>query len=200
MSSIDVKGVPGRKSDVLDCQWLQQLMSFGLLRGAFRPAEEICAMRAIWRHRDMLLSYQSRHVQHIQKALTQMNIQLHHVISDIMGVTGQAIVRAIVAGERDAQELARLRDRRIRADETQIARSLEGTWRTEHLFSLKQALALYDAYASQIVDCDAELQRLLSALKAHEAPDDLAGAPRGGASKNAPRFDARRKFPGLWEK
>ena len=188
-----VKGVPGRKSDVLDCQWLQQLMSFGLLRGAFRPADEICALRAIWRHRDMLLSYQSRHVQHLQKALTQMNIQLHHVISDLMGVTGQAIVRAIVAGERDAQVLASLRDRRIRADQAQIARSLEGTWRAEHLFSLKQALALYDAYASQIVDCDAELQRLLSALKTHEAPPDgLEGGPRGGPSKNAPRFDARK--------
>ncbi|HKV12795.1 MAG TPA: IS110 family transposase [Thermoanaerobaculia bacterium] len=187
-----VKGVPGRKSDVLDCQWLQQLMSFGLLRGAFRPADEICALRAIWRHRDMLLSYQSRHVQHLQKALTQMNIQLHHVISDLMGVTGQAIVRAIVAGERDAQVLAGLRDRRIRADEAQIARSLEGTWRAEHLFSLKQALALYDAYASQIADCDAELQRLLSALKAHEAPEELEGGPRGGPSKNAPRFNARK--------
>ena len=187
-----VKGVPGRKSDVLDCQWLQQLMSFGLLRGAFRPADEICALRAIWRHRDMLLSYQSRHVQHLQKALTQMNIQLHHVISDLMGVTGQAIVRAIVAGERDTQVLAGLRDRRIRADEAQIARSLEGTWRAEHLFSLKQALALYDAYASQIADCDVELERLLSALKAHEAPDELEGSPWGGPSKNAPRFNARK--------
>jgi transposase len=187
-----VKGVPGRKSDVLDCQWLQQLMSFGLLRGAFRPADEICALRAVWRHRDMLLSYQSRHVQHMQKALTQMNLQLHHVISDLMGVTGQAIVRAIVAGERDAQVLAGLRDPRIRADKAQIARSLEGTWRAEHLFSLKQALALYDAYTSQIADCDVELQRLLSALKVHEAPEELEGGPRGGPSKNAPRFHVRK--------
>lgn len=109
-----VKSVPGRKSDVLDCQWLQQLMSYGLLRGSFRPAEEICALRSVWRHRDMLLSYQARHIQHLQKALTQMNVQLHHVISDIMGVTGQAIVRAIVAGERDAATLARLRDWRIK--------------------------------------------------------------------------------------
>jgi len=188
-----VKTVPGRKSDVLDCQWLQQLMSFGLLRGAFRPADEVCALRAVWRHRDMLLSYQSRHVQHLQKALTQMNVQLHNVISDIMGTTGQAIVRAIVAGERDAQVLARLRHHRIRADEAEIARSLEGNWRHEHLFSLKQALTLYDTYAGQIVDCDAELQRLLSTLKAHEVPDGglVGDAPRGGPSKNAPRFDAR---------
>ncbi len=185
-----VKAVPGRKSDVLDCQWLQQLMSFGLLRGAFRPADEVCALRAVWRHRDMLLSYQSRHVQHLQKALTQMNVQLHHVIADIMGATGQAIVRAIVAGERDAQVLARLRHHRIRADEAEIARSLEVNWRHEHLFSLKQALTLYDVYAGQIADCDAELQRLLSALKAHEVPDGglVVGAPRGGPSKNAPRL------------
>lgn len=186
-----VQAVPGRKSDVLDCQWLQQLMSFGLLRGAFRPAEEICALRAIWRHRDMLLSYQSRHVQHLQKALTQMNVQLHHVISDLMGVTGQAIVRAIVAGERDTQKLARLRNRLIRADEAEIARSLEGNWRAEHLFSLKQALALYDVYAGQIADCDTELERRLSLLKAHEAPEAGLQPPRGGCPKNAPRFDAR---------
>jgi transposase len=186
------KAVPGRKSDVLDCQWLQQLMTFGLLRGGFRPAEEVCALRAVWRHRDMLLSYQSRHVQHLQKALTQMNVQLHHVISDIMGVTGQAIVRAIVEGERDAQVLAGLRDRRIRAEEDQIVRSLQGNWRAEHLFSLKQALALYDAYATQIADCDAEVQRLLNAMKVHEVPEGGLGAPpRGGPPKNAPRFDAR---------
>ena len=133
-----VRSVPGRKSDVMDCQWLQQLMSYGLLRGGFRPAESICALRAVWRHRDMLLSYQARHVQHLQKAMTQMNVQLHHVISDIMGVTGQAIVRAIVAGARDASVLAKLRDRRIKADEAQIAAALQGNWRDEHLFALSK--------------------------------------------------------------
>jgi transposase len=101
-----VKNVVGRKSDVLDCQWLQQLMSFGLLRGAFRPADEVCALRALSRQREMLLRSQSRHVQHMQKALTQMNIQLANVISDIVGVTGQKILRAIVAGERDGLTLA----------------------------------------------------------------------------------------------
>lgn len=187
-----VKSVPGRKSDVLDCQWLKQLMSFGLLRGAFRPADEVCALRAVWRHRDMLLSYQARHVQHLQKALTQMNVQLHHVITDIMGVTGQAIVRAIAAGERDAQVLASMRDRRIKADAAQIAASLAGNWREEHLFALKQALALFDAYAVQIAECDTELQRLLGALKAHEPPADGLGMPkRSTPAKNAPRFDAR---------
>lgn len=188
-----VKSVPGRKSDVLDCQWLQQLMTFGLLRGAFRPADEVCALRAVWRHRDMLLSYQARHVQHLQKALTQMNVQLHHVITDLMGVTGQAIVRAIVAGERNAEVLAALRDRRIKADEAEIARSLQGSWRDEHLFSGKQALALYDAYAEQIAECDVELERLLGALKAHELPDDGLGRPkRRTPAKNAVRhFDTR---------
>jgi transposase len=187
-----VRSVPGRKSDVLDCQWLQQLMSYGLLRGGFRPAEDVCALRAVWRHRDMLLAYQARHVQHLQKAMTQMNVQLHHVISDIMGVTGQAIVRAIVAGERDAATLAKLRDRRIKADEAEVAAALQGNWREEHLFALKQALALIDAYAAQITECDGKLQHLLGALKGHELPEAGLGAPkRGTPAKNSVRFDAR---------
>ena len=187
-----VKTVPGRKSDVLDCQWLQQLMSFGLLRGGFRPADEVCALRAVWRHRDMLLSYQARHVQHLQKALTQMNVQLHHVITDIMGVTGQAIIRAIVAGERDAATLAKLRDRRIKANQAEVSASLQGHWRDEHLFTLKQALSLIDAYAEQIRECDGELQRLLGALKGHDLPDDGLGRPKRSApARNAVRFDAR---------
>lgn len=187
-----VKTVPGRKSDVLDCQWLQQLMSFGLLRGAFRPADEVCALRAVWRHRDMLLSYQARHVQHLQKALTQMNVQLHHVITDLMGVTGQAIVRAIAAGERDPRTLAAMRDRRIKADEAEIAAALQGNWRDEHLFAMKQALALVDAYSEQIRQCDGELERLLKALKVHALPEDgLGAAKRGTPAKNAPRFGAR---------
>lgn len=187
-----VKSVPGRKSDVLDCQWLQQLMSYGLLRGSFRPPEEICALRAVWRHRDMLLSYQARHIQHLQKALTQMNVQLHHVISDIMGVTGQAIVRAIVAGERDAATLARLRDWRIKADEAQIAAALQGHWRDEHLFTLKQALALIDSYTAQIAGCDGKLQQLLAALKGHELPQDGLGMhKRSAQTRNSVGFDAR---------
>jgi transposase len=187
-----VKSVPGRKSDVLDCQWLQQLMSYGLLRGSFRPPEEICALRAVWRHRDMLLSYQARHIQHVQKALTQMNIQLHHVISDIMGVTGQAIVRAIVAGERDAATLARLRDRRIKADEAQVAAALHGHWREEHLFTLKQALALIDSYAAQVAECDDKLQQLLAALKGHELPPEgLSTHKRSAQTRNSVGFDAR---------
>jgi len=110
-----VKNVSGRKSDVLDCQWLQQLLTFGLLRGAFRPADQVCVLRALWRQRGMLLRSQGRHVQHMQKALTQMNIQLANVISDVAGETGQKILRAIVGGERDGQVLAKLKNVRIRA-------------------------------------------------------------------------------------
>lgn len=187
-----VRNVPGRKSDVLNCHWLQQLMSYGLLRGGFRPPEEVCALRAVWRHRDMLLSYQARHVQHLHKAMTQMNVQLHHVISDIMGVTGQAIVRAIVAGERDAATLAKLRERRIKADEAEAAAALQGNWCDEHLFALKQALALIDSYAVQITECDGKLQQLLANLKGHELPKDSLCAPkRGTAAKNSVGFDAR---------
>src|SRR5437899_4926035 len=124
-----VKNVAGRKSDVLDCQWLQQLMSYGLLRGAFRPADAVCVLRALSRQREMLLKSQGRHVQHMQKALTQMNIQLANVISDV--VTGQKILRAIVAGMRDGHALAAMKDTRIRAGTEEIAKTLEGNWRAE---------------------------------------------------------------------
>jgi transposase len=140
----------------------------------------------------MLLSYQARHVQHLQKAMTQMNVQLHHVISDIMGVTGQAIIGAIVAGERDGVTRARLRDRRIKAEEGEIAAALQGNWRDEHLFALKQALALIDTYTAQITECDGKLQQLLGALKGHELPAAGLGPPkRGTPAKNSVRFDAR---------
>jgi len=136
-----VKNVSGRKSDVLDCQWLQQLMSYGLLSGAFRPAEQVCVLRALTRQRTMLLRSQGRFVQHMQKALTQMNIQLANTISDVVGETGQKILRAIVAGERDGMALAKLKNVRIHASEEDIAKSLQGNWRDEHLFALKQAVA-----------------------------------------------------------
>jgi transposase len=169
-----VKYVPGRKSDVLDCQWLQQLMSFGLLRGAFRPTEPICALRTIWRHRDTLLAVQGRHVQRMQKTLTQMNVQLHNVISDIsdiMGHTGQAILRAIVAGERDGATLAKLRDKRIKADHATIERSLQGNWRTEHLMCLEQFLDLIGAIAEQVRKCDQQLMSMLIDLHTHDLPE-----------------------------
>jgi transposase len=184
-----VKNVSGRKSDVLDCQWLRELMSFGLLRGAFRPSGEVCALRAVMRQRDMLLASQARHVQHMQKALAQMNIQLANVISDVVGETGQRIVRAIVAGERDGRRLAALRSWRIHASEEEIARALQGTWRAEHLFALKQAVCLFDAYAEQLAECDRELECMLARLARHDG--DPGKPKRRGRQKNAPRFDVR---------
>ena len=149
-----VKNVSGRKSDVLDCQWLQQLMTYGLLSGAFRPADAVCVLRSLSRQRAMLLKSQGRHVQHMQKALTQMNIQLANVISDVAGETGQKILRAIVAGERDGQVLGAMKNARIRASVDEIAKSLQGNWRTEHLFALKQALAAFDFIGTQLAECD----------------------------------------------
>lgn len=185
-----VKNVSGRKSDVLDCQWLQQLMSYGLLSGAFRPNDDICALRVISRQRDMLLSSQARHVQHMQKALTQMNVQLTNVIADIVGDTGQKILRAIVNGERDGQKLARLKNARIRASEEDIAKSLQGNWREEHLFALKQALSLYDFYGTQLAECDAQLEGMLTVLIGENEAKPGAGRQFSRA-KNAPRFDVR---------
>ena len=184
-----VKNVSGRKSDVLDCQWLQQLMSYGLLRGAFRPADEVCALRALSRQREMLLRSQSRHVQHMQKALTQMNIQLANVISDIVGATGQKILRAIVAGERNGLTLAALKDARIQASADEIAQSLQGSWRAEHLFTLKQALALFDFYGTQLAECDTAIEAQLQTLAAHTG-DPQPGKKRSRA-RNAPKFDLR---------
>ena len=184
-----VKNVSGRKSDVLDCQWLQQLMSFGLLRGAFRPADGVCALRALSRQREMLLKSQARHVQHMQKALTQMNIQLANVISDVVGETGQKILRAIVAGERDGQALAAMKNVRIRASVDEIAKSLHGHWRAEHLFALKQALALFDFYGTQLAECDREIEQQLQRLQVHDG--EPAKGKKRGRARNAPKFDLR---------
>jgi transposase len=184
-----VKNVSGRKSDVLDCQWLQQLLTFGLLRGAFRPAEQMCALRALSRQRARLLRDQGRYVQHMQKAMTLMNIQLANVISDVAGTTGLKIVRAIVAGERDPHTLAAYRDARIHASEDEIAASLLGNWRDEHLFALKQALAAFDFCGAQLAECDSEVERAMTVLHAH------SGTPQPGKrrsrARNAPKFDVR---------
>jgi transposase len=185
----EVKNVSGRKSDVLDCQWLQQLLTFGLLRGAFRPADHMCALRSLCRQRARLLRDQGRYVQHMQKAMTLMNLQLANAISDVAGVTGQKIVRAIVAGERDPQVLAAYRDCRIKATEEEIAASLLGNWRDEHLFALKQALGAFDFCASQLAECDVEVERALTLLHAHEG--ELAAGKRRSRSRNAPKFDVR---------
>lgn len=156
-----VKNVPGRKTDVSDCQWLQYLHSVGLLRASFRPPAAVCAVRTICRQRDMLVRYASSHVQHMQKALTQMNIQLANVISDLTGKTGLAILDAILDGERDEQKLSKLRDSRIKASEQTVAKSLVGDWKEEHLFTLAQARATYAHYMRQAADCDLKIQALL---------------------------------------
>ena len=186
-----VKNVSGRKSDVLDCQWLQQLLTYGLLSGSFRPADQICVLRSLWRQRDMLLKNQARSVQHMQKALTQMNIQLANVISDVVGETGQKILRAILAGERDGHALAALRNVRIQASEEEIAKSLQGNWRAEHLFALKQAVASFDFTGTQLAEVDREIEDQLQRLATHEGTPDKPTRRRRGRSRNAPKFDLR---------
>jgi len=183
-----VKYVPGRKSDVQDCQWLQKLMSLGLLRAAFRPAAEVCVIRAVSRQRELLLTQQASWVQRMQKALVQMNLQLTEVLSDVMGQTGQAIIRDIVAGQRDPVALAQHRHRRIRASEAEIVGALTGNWREEHLFVLGQALAMYDDLGRRLAECDAKLRELLVARAAGEI--DLGKVPREG-SKARGEFDRR---------
>ena len=184
-----VKNVSGRKSDVLDCQWLQQLMTYGLLSGAFRPTEPVCVLRSLWRQRAMLLRNQGRFVQHMQKALTQMNVQLTNVISDVVGETGQKILRAVVAGERDGQVLAALKNARIRASADEIAKSLQGNWRCEHLFALKQALDAFDFVGTQLAECDQQIEAQLQKLQAHEG--EPAKGKKRGRARNAPKFDLR---------
>jgi transposase len=160
------KNVPGRRTDVSDCQWLQYLHSVGLLKASFRPAQDVCAVRSLVRHRNNLVELATCHVQHMQKALDQMNLQLHHVISDVTGTTGLAIIDAILAGERDPATLAGLRDPRIRASEEIIVKSLVGDYRPEHLFTLKQSLVLYRGYEKQISECESEVQCFLKKLDA----------------------------------
>ena len=183
-----MKYVPGRKSDVQDCQWLQKLMTFGLLRAAWRPKGEVCTVRAVAHLRDVLLAEQASWVQRMQKALVEMNIQLTEVLTDVMGLTGQAIIRAIVAGERDPKALARHRNARVKASAAEITKALTGNWRAEHLFVLGQALAMYDDITRHLVECDARLQALLTDLGQSEV--DLGKAPRAG-SKVRQEFDAR---------
>ncbi len=159
-----VKHAPGRKSDVQDCQWLQYLYAVGLLRASFRPPEAVCAVRTLLRHRDSLVQLAAAHTLHMQKALTQMNRQLHHVLTDLTGVTGLAILDAILAGERDPQVLARHRDHRVKASPETIAKALVGDYRPEHLFTLRQSLEAYRHTQRLIGECDAEVQTRLGAF------------------------------------
>ena len=165
-----MKNVPGRRTDWHECQWLQFLHSVGLLRASFRPEENICAVRTVLRHRAELVMAASQHVQHMHKALTQMNLQIHHVISDITGVTGLAIVDAILAGQREAAELAKLRDPHVKVQAETIRKSLVGNWRPEHLFTLKQSRELYRTYQQLIVGCDLEIETMLRSFEPRTDP------------------------------
>ena len=188
------KQIGGRKSDVLDCQWIWQLLSYGLLRGAFRPPDAVCPLRSYVRQAKFLIEDRSRCVQHMQKALTEMNVRLDSVISDIMGKTGERIVRAIVAGERDPERLASFRDRRIKASADTIAASLQGTWREEHLFALEQALQRYDFVELQIEACETQIMAQIEHLTPPDDPTDGGGsddtppnASSGTTSRVAPK-------------
>ena len=187
-----VKNVPGRKSDVSDCQWLQYLHSVGLLRASFRPEQAVCTVRSILRHREGLVQMASSHVQHMQKALDQMNLQLHHVISNITGLTGIRILDAILAGERNPHQLAKLRDRRVKAAEETIAKSLVGDYRREHLLTLRQSLAAFRQYQDWIADCDREIAQYLEQFESKLDPPPGPTSPSEDGSKpktSEPRFD-----------
>lgn len=154
-----IKNVKGRKSDVIDCQWLQQLHTYGLLSAAFRPEDDIVELRNYLRQRTMLIETVARHTQHMQKAMIQMNVHLHNVISDITGVTGMAIVRAILNGERNPDKLARMRDPRCSSSMETIKKSLQGNYREDHLFTLKQAVEAFDFFQAKIAECDEEIKK-----------------------------------------
>ncbi len=190
ISATSIKRFPGRKSDVLDCQWIQTLHSYGLLANSFRPEADLIALRTLLRHRAQLIQHRSPHILHMQKALLQMNLQLSQVLSDITGETGLRIIRAIVAGERDPHRLAALRNYRCRKDEPEIAQALTGTWRDEHLFVLKQSLALFDFYTAQIQRCDEEIERTYSLIRPDWGEPEAEALPAQkphSHSKNAPQ-------------
>lgn len=189
----DAKHVPGRKTDVSDAQWLQRLHSYGLLRASFRPQGQFTQLRAYVRQRERLLEYAASHIQHMQKALTEMNIQLHHVVADITGATGLRIIRTIISGEHDPKVLAGLRDYRCRSSAETIEKALTGNYRTEHLFALEQALALYDVYHEKVSACDVRIEAVMKELsvgRGHRA-DALPASRRGTDPVNGLAFDAR---------
>ena len=195
MNARDTKNLPGRKSDVQESQWLMKLHTYGLLRNSFRPSQETRTMRTYWRQRNDLVQSAGRHILRMQKALTQMNLQLANVLSDISGATGQAIIKAILAGERNPHKLAEFRDPRVKASEEQIARSLEGNWQADLLFVLKQEQDGYEFCEKQMAECDRQLEQYLQ-----QREDRSQGAPlpeekrkdrRKKKKGNKPQFDLR---------
>jgi len=192
-----IKTPPGRKSDVKDCQWIQRLHSYGMLSGSFRPVADMCTLRAYLRHRDNLIEDRAKHILYMQKALTQMNIQLVQALSDLTGKTGLDILRAIVAGEHNPVVLAKLRKGRCQSSEADLIKALTGHYRKEHLFVLKQALAMFDTFSERLKECDQEIERLLEEITP-ELPYDFPPLPPdpkpGSHCKNAPSYDARRSM------
>lgn len=193
------KNVPGRKTDVSDAGWLRQLHSYGLLRGSFRPSAEIATLRSYLRQRERLVEYAAAHIQHMQKALMEMNLQLHHVVSDITGATGMRIIRAIVEGERDPDVLASFRDVRCHSSIETIRASLVGNDRDEHVFALTQSLELYDFYQAKMLECDRKLEATIAGLTARtdEALPPLPKARTKTKQVNAPSFDVRTALYGV---
>ena len=179
-----IKNVDGRKSDLLDCQWIQQLHTYGLLRGSFRPEDQVCALRSYLRHRDSLVQERSTQVLRMQKALQQMNVLLHRAMSDITGLSGMAILRAIVQGQREPAQLASLVHRRVRKSQGQIAECLSGDYRPEHLFVLQQALELYDFYTQKIIACEERITEYLAGFETKESQSPL---PKSAKARSGSR-------------
>nr|WP_253309988.1 IS110 family transposase [Rickettsia endosymbiont of Ceutorhynchus assimilis] len=191
-----VKNVPGRKSDVQDCQWLQQLYNYGLLQGSFRPDDQTCVLRSYVRQRSNLTESAATHINRMQKALTQMNIQLHKVISEITGVTGMQIIKAIIGGERNAEKLAELRDVRIKSDKPTIAKALVGDYREEHLFTLKQEFELYNIYQEKIIECDKSIENYYKTLETKSDENKPLSKVKKKA-KNHPNFAIYDRITGM---
>jgi transposase len=190
ISSRSLRKVAGQKTDVEDAQWIQTLHSYGLLKGSFRPQGDLVALRTLLRHRSQLVEHRAPHIQHIQKALLQMNIQLTQAVTDVMGVTGQKIIRMILAGERDSKTLAALREPGCKHSEEEIAKALTGTWRDEHLYVLKQSLELYDFYTQEITDCNDEIERQYGLVRPDWERGELVAwrsKKSNSHSKNAPQ-------------
>ena len=189
----EARSVPGRKSDVSDAQWLQRLHACGLLRAGFRPGGDIAALRAYLRLRERHIDFAAAHIQHMQKALTLMNVQLHHVVSDVTGATGMKIIRAIVRGARDPDVLAAMRDIRCKAGRETVCAALVGNYQPEHVFALTQSVALYDAYQARVEECAARIEQVLAVLNAgRDMPPEPLPKPRHRTVQpNAPAFDVR---------
>jgi transposase len=188
----DAKNVPGRKTDVNDAQWLQKLHQHGLLRGSFRPRDQIVRLRAYLRHRERVHDYAASHIQHMQKALMQMNVQLHHVVSDITGVTGMKIIRAIVDGLHEPEALAQFRDPRCKSSSATIEAALAGNYREEHVFALRQSLELYEFHRAKMDECDAQIEAVLRDLNCEcDTPAEPLPKRRHSPNRNEPQFDMR---------